>query len=245
MKKIINTSFYLLVILVLISCGQRIAEHLFDCNSLTDKKNIYEIAKSIINDGNNEHIWNLHDIDTTDFFTTEDYFTNPKTKNRLVLIGGNAGLSAGTATNLLILFSCSDTVIWAGQVGNLTEIADVNGDGIMEIIINTGSAWMGEINEWYEIFNFKDGKQNFLFTAHSKSVIDNDGDSDVFFNLPEYYKKGDTLENSFDCSLIKHNENEYGVKQIRTVKIHNGGQTEKEILKRMRVFTDTTIINLK
>jgi len=190
MKKLIIPS---LVILMLISCGQKTGQ--FDCNRLTDKKVIYEIAKSIIN-SNNENIWNLHDIDTTDFFTTEDYFTNSETKNRLVLIGGEAGTSAGTARNLLILFSCTDSlnVIWSEQVSKFTQddIVDVNGDGIKEIVMNTGWAWMGEIGDYYEIFNFKDEKKNDIFTARSKSVID----GDEFFGYPEFYKRGDTLESN-------------------------------------------------
>jgi len=88
----------------------------FDCNSITDKKFIFEIAQSIVDKHDNEQIWNISEIDTTDFFTTEDFFTNSKTKNRIVLVGGSAGGSSGSARNLLILFSCSDTfkVLWAG-----------------------------------------------------------------------------------------------------------------------------------
>src|SRR6185503_3329442 len=77
----------------------------FDCNSLADKKTIYTIAKSIIDNHDNDQIWNLSEVDTTDFFTIEGNFINSKTKNRLVLMNGTAGMSSGTADNLLILFS--------------------------------------------------------------------------------------------------------------------------------------------
>jgi len=218
-------------------------EKQFDCNSLTDKKVIYKIAKSIIDKHDNDQIWNLSEIDTTDFFTTEDYFTNPKSKNRLVLIGGNAGMSAGSADNLLILFSCSDTlnILWSGQIGdfNQSDIIDVNGDGVKEIVYNSSMMWMGECNDSYNIFNFKDGKQNFIYGAHSNSVIDCGYD-----NLAEIYKPGDTLENMFDCSLLKLNNKKYEVRQIHTIKIHNGGLTDNEILKKIKVILDTTIIKL-
>ena len=215
------------------------------------KNKIYEIAKSIIdNKDNNENIGNLYGITTTSFFTTEDYFTNSETKNRLVLISGEAGTSSGTARNLLILFSGIDTynVIWSGQVSEFIQddIVDINGDGIKEIVMNSGWVWMGYIGEYYQIFNFKNGKKNDIFTVRSTSVLDCDYDgNDVFMNYPDLYKQGDTLENKFDCSLIKLNDTEYGVKQIHTVKIHNGGQTEQEILKKVKVFSDTTNIKLK
>lgn len=219
-------------------------EQQFDCNSFIDKKVIFEIAKSIIEKKDNEQIWNLSEIDTTDFFTTEDFFTNSKTKNRLVLIGGNAGLSSGTADNLLILFSCSDKldIIWSGQVGdfNQTDIIDLNGDGIKEIICKSSMIWMGECNDNYNIFNFKEGKQNFVFTSHSTSVLDCGRD-----NIGELYKLGDTLEINLDCSLLKLNDKEFNVRQIRTTKIHDGGQTDEEIMKKLKVSIDTTTIKLK
>ncbi len=219
-------------------------EQQFDCNSLTDKKVIFEIAKSIIEKKDNEQIWNISEIDTTDFFTTEDYFTNSKTKNKLVLIGGNAGMSSGTADNLLILFSCSDTlnILWSGQVGdfNQTDIIDLNGDGVKEMVCNSSMMWMGECNDNYNIFNFKDGIQNFVFTSHSTTVLDCGRD-----NLGELYKLGDTLETNLGCSLIKLNDKEFSVRQIKTTKIHNGGQTDEEIMKNLKVIIDTTTIKLK
>ena len=219
-------------------------EQHFDCNSLTDPKVIYKIAQSIIDKHKNDQMWNLSEMDTTNFFTTEDYFTNPATKNRLVLLAGNAGMSSGNANNLLILFSCADTVniVWSGQIGDFkpSDIKDVNGDGIKEIVCSSGMTWMGECNENYDIFTFKDSKKNVLFTAHSTSVIDCG-----FDNLTERYKKGDTLENKFECSLINLHDKAYQVKQIHTIKIHNGGKTDPEMLQNIKVTKDTTIIQLQ
>lgn len=220
-------------------------QHQFDCNSLTDKKVIYKIAKSIIDKHDNDQIWNLSEVDTTaDFFTTEDYFISSKTKNRLVIINGNAGMSSWTANNLLILFSCSDTlnIVWSGQIGDFkqSDIQDLNGDGVKEIVCNSSMMWMGECNDSYNIFNFKDSKQNFIFKAHSTSVIDCG-----FDNLVELYKQGDTLENKSDCSLIKLNVKEYKVRTVRTIKIHNGGRTDEEMVKKIKVIMDTTNVKLK
>lgn len=245
-----HTNIFILIFTIGVFACNNIAdktsgkERKFDCNMLTDKKVIFEIAKSIIEKKDNEQIWNISEIDTTDLFTTEDYFTNPKTKSRLVLIGGNAGMSSGTADNLLILFSCSDTleILWSGQVGdfNQTDILDLNGDGIKEIVCNSSMIWMGECGDNYNIFNFKGGLQNFVFTSHSTSVLDCGRD-----NIGELYKPGDTLEINHGCSLIKLNDREFGVRQIRTTKIHNGGQTDEEIKKNLRVVVDTTTIKLK
>ena len=218
--------------------------HQFDCNSLSDKKVIYKIAASIIDKHDNKQIWNLSEIDTTGFFTTEDYFTNSKSKNRLVLVGGNAGMSSGTADNLLIVFSCSDTfnIVWAGQVGDITQadIADLDGDGIKEIVCNASMMWMGECDDSYTIFNFKDGKQHFIYTAHSTSFLDCGRD-----NLGKLFKPGDTLAHKFDCSLIKNDDSTFNVRQIQTIKIHQGGQNDKEINAHLKVTVDTTDIPLK
>lgn len=216
----------------------------FDCNLLTDKSFVYGIATSLIQNHDNDNIWNLNEIDTTDFFTIEDFFTNSTTKSRLVLTGGVAGMSSGSADNLLLLFDCSDTsrVIWSGQMGDFTQddIIDINNDGIKEIIGNSGMMWMGECNESYYIFNFKGGTKNYLFTANSRSVIDCGGD-----NVHDAYEIGDTLESIRNCSLQKQNDGRYSVVQLLTFKIHNGGKNDAEILNGLRVVSDTTLIELK
>jgi hypothetical protein len=215
-----------------------------DCN-FTDKKIIYEISKSIINEKKSDPNWSLNEIDTTYFFTTEDYFTNTIRKNRLVLIGGSAALSSGTANNLLILFSCSkkSTIInWSGQIGDFkqSDIKDLNGDGIKEIVCNSSMTWMGEYNYNYNIFNFKGFKQNFLFRANSISFLDYG-----LKNLNGLFKQGDTLERKFDCTLIKVNTKDFRIFQIRTIKIHNGGEKDEEIIKKLKIVVDTLSIKLK
>lgn len=242
-------SLFFIFTLIVIACNSNNRndtlhhQQKFNCNSLTDKKVILDIANAILEEKNNDQIWNLSKVDTSDFFTVEDFFINSKIKNRLVLVGGIAGGSSGSADNLLILFSCTDTfkVVWAGQVGDftLTNIADLNGDGIKEIISNPGAVWMGECFDTYQIFNFKNGKQNFIYAVHSTSVIDCGRD-----NLFEIYKQGDTLENKFECSVQKRNDNKYEVRQINTIKIHNGGQTDKDIYKNLAITIDTTTIKL-
>lgn len=214
----------------------------FDCRTLVDKKTIYNIAQSILDSGNSEHIWNLSEVDTTAYFTTEDYFTNTVTKNRLVLIAGTAGMSAGTASNLLILFACSDTlsIVWAGQVGPFTkaDIKDLNNDGINEILSSTDWMWMGECGSSYYIYSFKNGKPHSLYEARSSSFVDCGNES-----LNQIFKKGDTLANQISCSLLQK-DNGYVMQQIRTVKMHNGGETDEDILKNLAIRTDTAIIGL-
>lgn len=216
---------------------------LLTCNMLTDKKRVYDIARTVIDKNESGNIWNLSEIDTTDYFTIEDYFTNTTTKNRLVIIGGEAGMSAGSADHLLLLFSCADTakVIWYAQTGKITaaDITDVNGDGIKEIICNTGYVWMGECGDTYRIYNFKGGNKNIIFNAHSTSFIGCGRD-----DLAESFKKGDTLEHSYDCTLQKQNDKTSVIRQIQTVKIYEGGTTDEEIEKRVKVIVDTTEVRL-
>ena len=215
----------------------KLEETQIDCLKPVNRSEIYNIAKSILDKQENEEIWNLHELDTTEFFVTDDYFTNPKTKTRLVLIGGIAGLSAGTEDNMLLLFSCADSlkVIFSAQWGDFaqSDIKDVNGDGIKEIIYQSSMMWMGECNDSYSIFNFLDGNQNVLFSANSFSIL-----GCGLENLSDRYKKGDTLEIKSDCSLTKVN-NKYNVKNIQTIKVHNGGRTDEEIEKKLIEIRDT------
>jgi hypothetical protein len=222
---------------------QALQAHTVDCNIITDKLYIYNISKTIIDKNEGGRIWNLSEIDTTDFFTIEDNFINAVTKNRLVVIGGKAGMSAGSADHLLLLFSCTNTlrIVWYGQTGKVTaaDITDVNGDGIKEIVCNTGGVWMGECFDHYSIYNFKDGNKNTVFSAQSTSLLGFGRD-----DLAEAFKQGDTLEKSYDCSLQKLYDKTSFIRQIQTVKIYQGGETDEEITKRLKVVVDTTEIRL-
>lgn len=251
---LITSMIFLLTILFACNTGQenkpngqpvraQVQAHKVDCNVITDKLYIYNISNTIIDKDQNGRIWNLSEIDTADFFTTEDHFINATTKNRLVIVGGEAGLSAGSANHLLLLFSCADSlrVVWYEQTGKVTaaDITDVNGDGIKEIISNTGGVWMGECFDHYSIYNFKEGNKNTLFSAQSTSLLGCGHD-----DMAEAFKKGDTLENRYDCSLQKLNDKTSVVRKIQTVKIYQGGETEEEINNRLKVVVDTTTVRL-
>lgn len=213
-----------------------------NCNSVITKKMIYHIADSMINEAENDEVWNLSEIDTTNFFSKDDYFTNTKTKSRLVLVDGTAGMSAGTADNILILFDCSDSlkITWVGQVGDFQEsdIRDLTGDGIKEIICTSESVWMGSCDKSYSIFNFKNGKRNYIYSAHSSSVLGCGYD-----NLEEY-KPGDTLETEFDCSVLHRDKDEFMIQQIRTIKIHNGGDSTEAVINNAQLQRDTALVKL-
>lgn len=234
--------FFFCLLAALFSCKQKEkdAPGPTACSTL-DKEAIYSIARAIIDSGN-EHIWNISELDTTKFFVTEDFFIDTKSKSRLVLIDGIAGLSSGSADNLLLLFDCSNSsrVVWAGQVGDIDSagIQDVSNDGIKELVLRSGAVWMGECFENYSIFNFKDGTQNMLYTARSNSVIDC-GNEEL-----NGVSKGDTLEYLFDCTLFKKDSTRYAIREIRTARIHQGGQSPAEIIRNLAIKRDTAIIDL-
>jgi hypothetical protein len=115
----------------------------------------------------------------------------------------------------------------------------VNGDGIKEIISNTSYVWMGECGDNYRIYNLKGANKNTLFSAQSSSLIGCGRD-----DLAESFKKGDTLERSYDCSLQKLNDKSSVIRQIQKVKIYQGGETDEEIEKQLKVIVDTTEIRL-
>lgn len=214
----------------------------FNCNEAINNKTIYSIADSLINKSETDDIWNLSEIDTTDIFRKEDYFTNPNTKNRLVLVKGSAGMSAGTANHLLILFAYTDSlrIVWAGQVGafNAEDIKDLNNDGIKEIICTSEAVWMGECSKSYSIFNLKDGKQNFLYSAYSSSMIGCGYD-----NLDEF-KPGDTLETEIRSTLLQQND-AYMIQRVSSIKVHNGGDSTEAVIHNVLVHMDTAMIKLQ
>ena len=215
------------------------------CTDLDDIDQVIPIATSIVNAHNNDKIWNLSTpVDTSRFFSIEDYFIDTKNKGRLVWLGFEAGISAGSANNLLMLFNCADTpvCIWSAQVGliNKDDIKDLNNDGIKEIVCTSRMMWMGECNESYTIFNFKGGQHNILFTANSQSFIDCGNE-----NYNERYKKGDTLENKRDCLLMSPGQDKHcQVKQTHTLKIHNGGKTDIGVLNQVKTIIDTAYIEV-
>jgi hypothetical protein len=89
------------------------------------------------------------------------------------------------------------------------------------------------------IITTKYGKQHTLFNAVSTSVLDCGRE-----DFGTLYKKGDTLETHFDCSLLRAGDKKYEVRQIRTIKIHNGGHADEEILRNLKVSVDTIITAL-
>ncbi|NOS92537.1 MAG: hypothetical protein HOP30_11485 [Cyclobacteriaceae bacterium] len=186
----------------------------------------------------------MHDVDTTDVFIIEDYFISSKSKHLLIRMDGEAGMSSGTANNLMMIASCTDgiKVIWSGQVGEFSQsdIRDLNNDGIKEIVIRTSMMWMGECNSSFSIINFVNGTENTIFSRHSRSVVDCG-----FDNHAELSKSGDTLVSNYECEVEYAGSNVYEVNQVRTIKVSKGGQTDDEVINNLAVTTDTARIKLK
>ncbi len=77
----ISTVFQIVILgITLSSCGKPVEkaetglEEIYDCSTIRNNRVLYKIAKSIIDAPDNNEIWNLHDVDTTEVFITEDYF---------------------------------------------------------------------------------------------------------------------------------------------------------------------------
>jgi hypothetical protein len=212
------------------------------CSDLSDKGTILKIARALIKEQKNPHIWNLHEVDTTKFFTTEDYFTTSKYKTRIVLLGGVAGGSAGTEQNLLMLIECKKKpeVIWYEQYGYISasQIKDLTGDGIVEIIERPSVMWMGQCIENFDVFNLKNSKPNYLFSAQSKMICGLD-------SIGRLYNFGDTLSVECICTIIPTDSGRNKVQQIRTIKIHNGGVTDDEIMQQCKTTSDTSLTDLR
>ena len=221
----------------------------FDCSSLEKEEVVYKVANHFLNDAfvPTGHIWNLHSIDTVSglLLNLEDYFINQREKHRLVLIDGEAGFSSGNADNLLLLFSCKDTlsVLWTEQIGDFTlsDIKDLNGDGVKEIVADYFSIWMGECSGAKEIFNFKDMKKNVLYISRSHSSHPKCGGGFV----ENRFSEGDTVSNNFDISLKKMQGGKFMIQQVQNIEICGGGKTEKEFIEKLKISIDTTFIEIK
>ena len=221
-----------------------------DCSWLTDKTKALNIGKDLLdeiadNKAEHKNIWNLSSVDTSEFLCIEDYFTNTKTKSWLVYLSGEAGMSAGNANHLLMIFNCTDSLrmVWAGQVGVIDreKIIDYNGDGVKDIVCECGSTWMGECNDVFEIYNFKGGVKNILYSAHSQSIIECGFDTPLENHIP-----GDTVETKIESTIIQAPKSgDYSVKRRVEWKIHAGGENEKQMLFNLKTVLDSSIVELK
>lgn len=214
-----------------------------NCEAKFTKEELIAVGQAILNEGGNENIWNLHELDTSEFYTLDDYFISATEKSKLVLIGGIAGGSAGSSDNLLMIVDCYEDEInvrWAGQFGDIIKrgIVDVNKDGIKEIISNSFSVWMGECNDFNTVYNFSNLDDIISFRSHSYSFIEC-GAIDL-----KNHSKGDTLQLDIKFDLITEEDRSF-VEEHRTIKIHNGGTTDEKILKNLLVKTDTIYTILK
>jgi hypothetical protein len=216
----------------------------FNCTALSDKNALVKFGDSIITSQGLESEFRLTDFDTTNLFVKEDYFTNSTTKSKLVVFYGSVAFGHGSLSNFCMLFTCDEflKLEWSGSVGVISEneIRDLNGDGIKEIEFHSGHTGQGITESIYEISNFKNGKKNDIYYAHSSSEL---GVS--IEQLATYSKKGDTIDESFSISIIKMNDNKFMVKQVDTFNIFNGGNNEDEMLKNLLISTKTTETVLK
>lgn len=95
---------------------------------------------------------------------------------------------------------------------------------------------MGELSERFEIFNFENGKQQFLYESVSH------------YRMAEYtnLQDGDTLGTEYSDSLIDPDKDGiYAVYRVREISIYRGGLTEEAAFNRKEILSDTAIVPLK
>ena len=195
----------------------------------SEKEQVLLIGESIVRDRtDNDLIWNIEHLDTGEFWSSEDYFIKSGVKNKLVLLGGKAGASAGTEDNLLIIFDDRDPkkILWSGQTGDIAknQVRDLDGDGIKELVFTKSNTYMGECSAAFEIVSFRDAKRKILFSRRSRSVIDC-GSEEVW----KLYKIGDTLQSQYVHEIVPAANGGYEVKESGDIKIYAGGRTNKEM----------------
>lgn len=100
--------------------------------------------------------WNLHAINVEKADFLEGNFISKDFKSLIVSIPGEAGVSAGTAFRMNVLFKFSldgsqYLPLYAWQGSNVDTIIDVNSDEIDEWIVYHGGFWQGTIWENFQL----------------------------------------------------------------------------------------------
>lgn len=210
------------------------------CENLLEKEEAFKLGETLLEKG--DGTWNLGELDTSSYFSTNGHFVNKEEKHQLIIIEGSAGLSAGNASNLWILLSCDEgnKVIFYKQAPMIDtkNIKDLNGDGIDEIIEEFFTMWMGSCYETYSIVNFVGGKQNTLYKKKSFSHIECGG-----LDYANIFSEGDTLVSETKVEL-KESEGKYSLIEKNTYKISTGGKTDDEITEKLKVTTEEKEITL-
>ena len=215
----------------------------YGCNELKINSKLFSIADSILKIETHPNIVNLHSVDTTDVTVLEDYFIYPDNKSKMVFFVGEAGFSSGNSNCLLILFHCTNNsakIIWTGQ-SNLFKkenFKDLDGDGVKEIINTSGANWLSSRNELFEIINFKNGKRKTLYSTLSNTQRD-------YFE-EDWYCLGDTISCTYKNTILESdNAGIIKIKQIKTIKLYNGGKTREEAFKKCKVSEFRKNISLR
>lgn len=209
-----------------------------DCNDLNNPAVVYALAKDAQENG-------FPMFDKLDYFTVNGHFTSENATEILIFIDAYAGGSCGSCCNLLLILSCESklNVVWSGNCGTFSksDVRDLNSDGIDEIVMNCGSTWSGELNEWFHIVNYKSGKENIVFEKQSSNYIYGSYGTEDW----KKYQFGDTIHTYYRDSVSDADPNgNFSVIQIREREIYCGGKTEGEIDKRKKTVCDTVIIPL-
>lgn len=221
----------------------RIAElpkPVYNCNVLTNKIKLFAIADSLLKIKYHPNIINLQTIDSSDVIIFEDNFIFPDKKSTMVFFSAEAGFSSGNSTYLLILFHCKNgkaEIIWSGQENlfNKKNIKDLNADGVQEVVNISGAAWMSSENELFEIINFKNATRNVLYSTLSNTQRD-------YFE-EDWYQLGDTISCVYQNKIIDAEDSRIiKIQQIKTVKLFNGGTTQKEAFKKSKIEQTTALI---
>jgi hypothetical protein len=215
-------------------------EDSISCEDLNNKSIVFRIAR--------QHAFLSSysgTIDTTNTLVLKGHFIDNKTEQTLVWIADYPMPSCGDGCNLVMLFSCEDKakLLLNINTGVFTKenVRDLNNDGVLEIITESSVCRMGECHSHYEVFNLAGTVQNFLYKAHSYSLVEESwGD-----NYEGYFDKGETLLVEISPKLVDDGNGIYKIKQVREVKTFNGGKTIAEITGNMIRRIDSSFVPLK
>lgn len=211
------------------------------CADLENKSVIFHFAKA--------HAFTsyINTFDTSNVLLIKGHFIDNKTEQTLVWIADYPMPSCGDGCNLVMLFNCGSVarLLMNFNAGVFTKenVRDLDNDGVLEIVAESGICRMGECHSNYDIFNLADTVQNMLYHAHTYSMLEEENWGD---NYEGYFKKGDTLRDSIGSRLVRApGDNVYKVMQVRKVEIYNGGKKVKEMEQQKIVRIDSSIVPLK
>lgn len=229
----------LIGLFLLISCSSQP-----DTKKLTLKEQIFRKSQRILNNHDDQKIWNIISIDTSDIKIYKGCFISPNDSVLFISINGEVEEASGFGmiNRLNLVGHINDSLIVDYyQQGALPKIIqDFDNDGIDDFYFEMSSSNMGICIDYYLVVNFSNRDETFLFKRIDESVLECGALKEESNNI------GDTLSTSRSLKFIDFdNDKNHEIIMTNEYKIYNGGKSEENILDSLKIIQTVDTIRIK